>query len=137
MKKPIRILNQADEALLRSDQERRAVEFVGNVIAHCRETNLYASALNTLIQNLIKERSAKQPRKKRQANEPPPVQTADVLDLCRQLDSESEAKRAAIQRAEEAEQLLTEVAAVVHENRDPKRIRARLFRLLAKKPTPG
>lgn len=110
MIKPIRILSPADESLLRSDQERRAVEFVGSVIAHCHETNLYASALNTLVQTMIEERKAMKPRKRRHTNDQPPIMKADVLDLCRQLDEECAAKNRALAWAAELEDRLLAIS---------------------------
>ena len=52
------------------------------------------------------------------------------LTAARILAAEVERLRAAIQRAEDAEKQLLEVAQIVHENSHPQQLRARLFHLL-------
>lgn len=53
-----------------------------------------------------------------------------ALTAARILAAEVERLRAAIQRAEDAEKQLLEVAQIVHENSHPQQLRARLFNLL-------
>jgi hypothetical protein len=53
-----------------------------------------------------------------------------ALTAARILAAEVERLQAAIQRAEDAEKQLLEVAQIVHENSHPQQLRARLFNLL-------